>query len=57
VYTLDGFDMSALGESVVVSHLESAPDDVFGNVLKRLDIADLVRLEQVSKSLRERVGS
>jgi hypothetical protein len=49
--------MSALGESVVVSHLESAPDDVFGNVLKRLDIADLVRLEQVSKSLRERVGS
>ena len=48
--------MSGLEDGRVLSHLEITPDDVLGNVFRRLDIADLVRLEQVSKTLRQRVS-
>lgn len=38
-----------------LSPFESVPDDVLGNITRRLELTDLVALERVSKTFGDRV--
>jgi len=56
-YTANKLAMRGSQDGGSLSHLETIPDDVLGHVFRRLDIRDLIHLEQVSKTLKQRVSA